>query len=98
MAMDVAGDIVAPDAATLDLYCDRVASAVGRLSVKVFGMDTAAGIELWHPLGRALQPTKNLRHINCETGIGRLSLPREALHAAGVSTTDPAAAIADPRI
>ena len=39
MDMDVAEDIVAPDLATLDLYCDRVASAVGRLSIKVFGMD-----------------------------------------------------------
>ena len=31
MAMDVAEDICWPPAATLDLYCDRVASAVGRL-------------------------------------------------------------------
>ena len=27
-----------PDWATLDLYCDRVASAVGRLSVRIFGI------------------------------------------------------------
>src|SRR5580704_18046473 len=33
MEMDVPQDIRAPDLATLDLYCDRVASAVGRLSV-----------------------------------------------------------------
>src|SRR5690348_14243158 len=39
MEMDVAEDIVAPDLATLDLYCERVASAVGRLSIKVFGME-----------------------------------------------------------
>ncbi len=38
MEMDVAGDLRAPDSATLDLYCDRVASAVGRLSFRVFGM------------------------------------------------------------
>ncbi len=38
MEMDVPQDIRAPDLATLDLYCDRVASAVGRLSVKVFGL------------------------------------------------------------
>ena len=41
MQMDVADDIVAPSFATLDLYCDRVASAVGRLSVRIFGMDTS---------------------------------------------------------
>ena len=33
MEMDVAADIRAPDLATLDLYCDRVAGAVGRLSI-----------------------------------------------------------------
>ena len=55
MDMDVAEDIVAPDLATLDLYCDRVASAVGRLSIKVFGMDEGPGFELAHHLGRALQ-------------------------------------------
>ena len=38
MEMDVPQDISAPDLATLDLYCDRVASAVGRLSVRVFGL------------------------------------------------------------
>ena len=32
-----------PIFATLDLYCDRVASAVGRLSVRVFGMEREAG-------------------------------------------------------
>ena len=43
MEMDVVADIRAPDRATLDLYCDRVACAVGRLSVRVFGMERDAG-------------------------------------------------------
>src|ERR1700722_14821511 len=38
MEMDVAEDIVAPDLATLDLYCERVASAFGRIFFKVFGV------------------------------------------------------------
>ena len=55
MDMDVAEDIVAPDLATLDLYCERVASAVGRLSIKVFGMEEGPGLRrLPHHLGRAL--------------------------------------------
>ena len=37
MEMDARGDIRAPDLATLDLYCARVASAVGHLSVHIFG-------------------------------------------------------------
>ncbi len=43
MEMDVGAPIIAPDYATLDLYCDRVASAVGRLSVKIFGMPDGPG-------------------------------------------------------
>src|SRR5674476_1370105 len=64
MEMDVPQDIRAPDLATLDLYCDRVASAVGRLSVRVFGLPEADGILLAHHLGRALQLTNILRDID----------------------------------
>jgi len=46
MEMDVRADIRAPDQATLDAYCDRVACAVGRLSVRVFGMPREAGLAL----------------------------------------------------
>ena len=81
MDMDVAEDIVAPDLATLDLYCERVASAVGRLSIKVFGMEEGPGFELAHHLGRALQLTNILRDIDEDAGIGRLYLPREYLFA-----------------
>ncbi len=98
MDMDVAEDIVAPDLKTLDLYCERVASAVGRLSIKVFGMDEAPGFELAHHLGRALQLTNILRDIDEDAAIGRLYLPREYLIQAGITTLDPRAAIADPRI
>ena len=79
MDMDVAEDIVAPDLATLDLYCDRVASAVGRLSIKIFGMDEGPGFELARHLGRALQLTNILRDIDEDASIGRLYLPREYL-------------------
>lgn len=89
MEMDVLGDIRAPDAATLDLYCDRVASAVGRLSVRVFGMPEEDGKLLAYHLGRALQLTNILRDIDEDAGIGRLYLPREALTAAGITSDDP---------
>ena len=91
MEMDVVADIRAPDWAKLDPYCDRVASAVGRLSVRVFGMEEKAGIALAHHLGRALQLTNILRDIDEDAAIGRLYLPREALQAAGITSTDPAA-------
>lgn len=94
MEMDAREDIRAPDWATLDLYCDRVASAVGRLSVNVFGLERSDGIALAHHLGRALQFTNILRDIDEDAAIGRLYLPREALEAAGISATDPAAVAA----
>jgi phytoene synthase len=96
MEMDVVADIRAPDLATLDLYCDRVASAVGRLSVKVFGLDADTGRDLAHHLGRALQLTNILRDIDEDAGIGRLYLPREALMEAGITATEPGDVIAHP--
>jgi phytoene synthase len=90
MEMDAVEDIRAPSFDTLDLYCDRVASAVGRLSVRVFGMGEADGIALAHHLGRALQLTNILRDIDEDAGLGRLYLPHEALDAAGIASTDPA--------
>ena len=98
MEMDVDRDIRAPDIATLDLYCERVASAVGRLSTKVFGMDDGPGFELAHHLGRALQLTNILRDLDEDASIDRLYLPREYLLQAGITTDDPAAAIASPCI
>jgi phytoene synthase len=98
MAMDVEGDIVAPDAETLDLYCDRVASAVGRLSVKVFGMADDEGQALSHHLGRALQLTNILRDLDEDADIGRLYVSRDALAEAGVPVAEPKAVVADPRI
>jgi phytoene synthase len=79
-----AGTAPAPLAAVLDLYCDRVASAVGRLSVKVFGMPDSDGVLLAHHLGRALQLTNILRDIDEDADVGRVYLPREPLLEAGV--------------
>jgi presqualene diphosphate synthase len=96
MEMDVPQDIRAPDLATLDLYCDRVASAVGRLSVRVFGLPRDDGILLAHHLGRALQLTNILRDIDEDAGIGRLYLPLEGLLHVGITSTDPQKVISDP--
>jgi presqualene diphosphate synthase len=98
MAMDAAGDIVAPDDATLDLYCDRVASAVGRLSVRIFGMQEDAGRQLAHHLGRALQLTNILRDIDEDASIGRVYLPCELLAQEGISTTDILSIVNDARL
>jgi presqualene diphosphate synthase len=98
MEMDVVADIRAPDFATFDLYCDRVASAVGRLSVRVFGMEKQDGLALAHHLGRALQMTNILRDLDEDAAIGRLYLPREALAGAGIAIDDPATVLANSAI
>jgi squalene synthase HpnD len=98
MDMDVVADIQAPDWATLELYCDRVASAVGRLSVCIFGTPLAEREGLAHHLGKALQLTNILRDIDEDAGIDRLYLPREALEGAGITSRDPMIVAADPRL
>ena len=98
MDMDVIEDIRGPDLAMLDLYCDRVASAVGRLSVKIFGMDEVPGNELAHHLGRALQLTNIVRDLDEDASIGRLYLPFEYLRDAGIAERDPRKVIANPAV
>jgi squalene synthase HpnD len=96
MAMDLEGDIVAPNLDVLDLYCDRVASAVGRLSIKVFGMDEEPGFALAFHLGRALQLTNILRDLDEDADVGRLYLPRDYLGTIG--PVNPVEALAKPAI
>jgi squalene synthase HpnD len=98
MTMDVVDDIRAPGASTLDLYCERVASAVGRLAVRVFGLDDVVGPALAHHLGRALQLTNILRDIDEDAEIGRVYLPAEALCAAGVPLGEPRQMVAHPAL
>jgi squalene synthase HpnD len=98
MEMDVRADIRAPAWDDLDIYCDRVASAVGRLSVRIFGLDAHPGRKLAHHLGRALQLTNILRDLDEDAAAGRLYLPREAIERAGIATGEPATALASPAL
>jgi presqualene diphosphate synthase len=96
MEMDARAPIAAPSLATLDLYCDRVASAVGRLSVRIFGDDSPAAERVAHALGRALQLTNILRDLVEDAERGRLYLPRELLERHGVPIAAPALMLAHP--
>jgi squalene synthase HpnD len=95
MQTDAETVVVAPDMATLDLYCDRVASAVGRLSVRTFGDASPAADQVAHALGRALQLTNILRDIEEDAQRGRIYLPLEYLRDAGV-LADPVAILTAP--
>lgn len=98
VAMDASGASFAPDFATLDHYCDCVASAVGRLSIKIFGMDEEPGFRLAHHLGRALQFTNILRDLAEDAALGRLYLPREILNHSGIYDRDPQRVLSHPGI
>lgn len=95
MEMDAGAPLIAPTLVELDLYCDRVASAVGRLSVRVFGDSTPMADEVAHALGRGLQLTNILRDVPEDAQRGRIYLPMEFLEAAHV-TKDPEKIINDP--
>ena len=96
MEMDADGPIVAPDRATLDLYCDRVASAVGRLCVSIFGEPGDAGMAVAHHLGRALQLANIARDVDEDARIGRVYLPRDLLERHGIPATPPLGIMAHP--
>ena len=96
--MDALEDICAPELTKLHAYCDRVACAVGRLSVRIFGMHDHNGVLLAHYLGRALQLTNILRDIDEDAAAGRLYLPLEALRLAGIERDCPIAVVMDPAI
>jgi phytoene synthase len=98
MAMDAAGAICAPDMATLDLYCDRVASAVGRVSVRMFGDSSANAMDVAYHLGRALQLTNILRDLMEDAARGRLYLPEELLAKHNIASREPKAVLRDPNI
>jgi presqualene diphosphate synthase len=98
MEMDAAEDIRAPDLATLDLYCGRVAGAVGHLSVHVFGDSSPAAHSVADHLGRALQLTNILRDLDEDAQRGRLYLPREILERHGISSTDPLRVLRHPAL
>ncbi len=98
MEMDAREAVRAPSLTTLDLYCARVASAVGHLSVHVFGDAGPAAHRVADALGRALQLTNILRDLAEDAERGRLYLPRELLDRNGIRTMDPAAVLADPHL
>jgi presqualene diphosphate synthase len=98
MEMDAREAIRAPDLAMLDLYCGRVAGAVGHLSVHIFGDPSDAAHEVADSLGRALQLTNILRDLDEDARRGRLYLPRQILDRHGIRDADPVAALRHPAL
>ena len=63
----------------LRIYCYRVASAVGLVSVEIFGYHDPACKEYAIQLGLALQMTNIIRDVGKDLQAGRIYLPQEDL-------------------
>jgi phytoene synthase len=98
MEMDAGAPIVAPPLAELELYCARVAGAVGLLSIRAFGAPPAEGRRVAESLGHAFQLTNILRDLAEDAALGRLYLPCEMLDARGIAARDPAAVLSHPKL
>ena len=69
----------------LELYCYRVASVVGLLSIEIFGYQNPACRDYAVYLGKALQLTNILRDVSTDAERGRIYLPLNELKKSGVS-------------
>ncbi len=69
----------------LELYCHRVASVVGLLSIEIFGHTNPRTCDYATHLGKALQLTNILRDVKNDAERGRIYLPLEELQTAGVT-------------
>ena len=85
MEMDAQARIRISNMDELTLYCDRVACAVGRLSVRVFGLNVETGLALAFSQGQALQLTNILRDIDEDARNDRLYVPRDLLVSYGIT-------------
>lgn len=77
-----------PDWEQLELYCYRVASVVGLLSIEIFGYRDAACRDYAVCLGKALQLTNILRDVRADAARDRIYLPRRELERFGVTEAE----------
>ena len=98
MKMDTDGSMFMPDCKRLQLYCSRVAGAVGLLSVKIFGDSTEPARFFALNLGPALQLTNILRDLKDDARMNRLYLPREQLDQHDITTLSPEEILRHPKL
>lgn len=87
MAMDLEFDTY-PTFKELSLYCYRVASVVGLLSVEIFGYEDRKTLKYAHDLGMAFQLTNILRDVYEDAIRGRIYIPQEDLQRFNVTMDD----------
>jgi phytoene synthase len=81
----------------LRLYCYRVASAVGLVSIEIFGYRDPQCRDYAIELGLALQTTNIIRDVGKDLRVGRIYLPQDEFARVGYSEADLAAQVHDER-
>lgn len=76
------------DFKALQLYCYRVASVVGLLTVEIFGYTNRQTLKYAHDLGIAFQLTNIIRDVGEDARRGRIYLPAAELEQFGVPAKD----------
>ncbi|MAI29280.1 MAG: squalene synthase HpnD [Rickettsiales bacterium] len=84
MLMDVKKKIQFPSTKELELYCKRVAVAVGYLSIKIFGLNDNKGKQYAYYLGIAFQLTNIVRDFKEDLDVGRCYIPHVKLKKYGI--------------
>ncbi len=77
-----------PTFAALAVYCRRVASAVGLVSIEIFGCRRPESRHYAEDLGMAFQLTNILRDVRKDAEVGRVYLPEEELGEFGLGAED----------
>ena len=76
------------DFKSLQLYCYRVASVVGLLSVEIFGYKNRQTLKYAHDLGIAFQLTNIIRDVGEDARRNRIYLPMDEMQQFGVTAAD----------
>ncbi len=76
------------DFKSLQLYCYRVASVVGLLSVEIFGYTDRQTLKYAHDLGIAFQLTNIIRDVGEDARRNRIYLPMDEMQQFGVTAAD----------
>ena len=84
MKMDTKTKITFPSTKKLIAYCEKVAVAVGYLSIKIFEIEKISGKQYAYSLGMALQLTNIARDFKEDLEMGRCYLPHEKLKKYGL--------------
>ena len=82
--MDINDIMICPSKKIFNLYCYRVAGAVGLISLKIFGYYNKKSKSFGLYLANALQITNILRDIKEDKSMGRMYIPRDILDKNGI--------------